>query len=84
MEDLERMNFWSGKKVFVTGATGVIGLNLVNQLVDYNADVVALVRDTVPKTNLMSPWLKGSGGVTLVRGDLLDFDLVMRSLAEYE
>lgn len=84
MEDLERIKFWNGKKVFVTGATGVVGLNLVNRLVEYNADVVALVRDSVPKTHILGTWLSGESGVTLVRGDLLDYDLVSRSLAEYE
>ena len=84
MEDLDRLKFWSGKKVFVTGATGVIGLNLVNRLVETKADVVALVRDTVPKTKLLGNWLEGESGVTIVRGDLLDYDLVLRSLAEYE
>jgi CDP-glucose 4,6-dehydratase len=84
MEDMGRLNFWNGKKVFVTGATGVIGLNLVNQLVESQAEVVALVRDTVPKTRLLGNWLDGESGVSLVRGDLLDYDLVLRSLAEYE
>ena len=84
MEDLERLKFWDGKRIFVTGATGVVGLNLVNRLVGYHADVVALVRDAVPKTTLLGPWLDGASGVTLVKGDLLDYDLIMRSLAEYE
>jgi len=84
MEDLERLKFWDGKRIFVTGATGVVGLNLVNKLVEYNAEVVALVRDAVPRTTLLGPWLDGTSGVTIVRGDLLDYDLVMRSLAEYE
>jgi CDP-glucose 4,6-dehydratase len=84
MEDLERMNFWNGKKVFITGATGVVGLNLTNQLLDYGADVVALVRDTVPKAHILGTWLDGSSGVTIVRGDLLDHDLLMRTLSEYE
>jgi CDP-glucose 4,6-dehydratase len=84
MEDLERLKFWDGKKIFVTGATGVVGLNLVNRLVEYQAEVVALVRDTVPKTRILGKWLDGESGVTVVRGDLLDYDLILRSLAEYE
>jgi CDP-glucose 4,6-dehydratase len=84
MEDLERMNFWSGKKVFVTGATGVVGLNLVNRLIGCNAEVVALVRDFVPKTKLMGEWVSGGSDVTIVRGDLQDYDVVLRALSEYE
>jgi CDP-glucose 4,6-dehydratase len=84
MEGLEQLKFWNGKKVFVTGATGVVGLNLVNRLVECEAEIVALVRDTVPRTKILGNWLNGESGVTLVRGDLLDYDLVLRSLAEYE
>jgi CDP-glucose 4,6-dehydratase len=84
MEDLERLKFWNGKKVFITGATGVIGLNLVNQLVKCEAEVVALVRDTVPKTKILGSWLGAESDVIQVRGDLLDNDLIMRTLAEYE
>ena len=84
MEDLERLKFWNGRKVFVTGATGVVGLNLVNRLVECEAEVVALVRDTVPRARILGKWLDGGSDVTLVRGDLLDYDLVLRTLAEYE
>jgi CDP-glucose 4,6-dehydratase len=84
MEDLERLTFWNGKKVFVTGATGVVGLNLVNRLIDCEAEVVTLVRDTIPRAKILGKWLDGESGVTLVRGDLQNYDLVLRSLAEYE
>lgn len=84
MEDLERMKFWEGKRVFVTGATGVVGLNLVNTLVDNNADVVTLVRDWVPKTKILGSWLQDSGNVTVVRGELEDYSCILRTLAEYE
>jgi len=84
MEDMERMNFWSGKKVLVTGATGVVGLNLVNALESYNAEVVALVRDWVPKSVKLGKWLHGESSVTLVRGELEDYNLILRTLAEYE
>ena len=84
MEDLERLKFWSGKKVYITGATGVVGLNLVNRLVECRAEVVALVRDAVPKAKILGKWLDGDSGVTVVRGGLQDFDLILRSIAEYE
>jgi len=84
MEDLERLNFWTDKNVFVTGATGVVGLNLANRLEQYHANVVALVRDWVPRSGILGPWLNRDGEVTIVRGDLEDVNLVMRVLAEYE
>ena len=52
--------------ILVTGATGTIGRQIVEQLVKLGADVRALVRDPA-KTNFLA-------GVTLVQGDLLDID----------
>jgi len=84
MEDLERLRFWNEKRVLVTGATGVVGLNLTNRLQEYGAETVALVRDWVPRARLLGEWLSGNAGVTLVRGELEDYNLVLRTLAEYE
>lgn len=84
MEDVGRLNFWKGRRVFVTGATGVLGLNLVNRLVRMDAEVVAFVRDWVPRARLLGPWLQDSGKVTIVRGELEDYDSITRTLAEYE
>ncbi|MDD4126419.1 MAG: GDP-mannose 4,6-dehydratase [Methanomicrobium sp.] len=84
MESMERLKFWSGKRVFVTGATGVVGLNLVNELEKSGAEVTALVRDWVPKTKILGKWLNEESSVNLVRGDLEDYNLVLRTLAEYE
>ncbi|MGY3460478.1 uncharacterized protein YbjT (DUF2867 family) [Bradyrhizobium sp. LM3.4] len=52
--------------ILVTGATGTIGRNVVEQLVKRGADVRALARDPA-KANLPA-------GVTVVQGDLLDVD----------
>jgi len=84
MEDLGRLNFWKGKRVFVTGATGVLGINLVNRLVDLDAEVIALVRDWVPRTRILGTWLQDSGKVAIVRGELEDYHCIARTLAEYE
>ncbi|RXE55090.1 sugar dehydratase [Methanoculleus taiwanensis] len=84
MEDLDRLNFWNGRRVLVTGATGVVGLNLVNRLEQYKAEVVAVVRDWVPRTRKLGDWLQGDSSVNLVRGELEDYSLLERTLAEYE
>jgi CDP-glucose 4,6-dehydratase len=84
MEDLGRINFWKGKRVFVTGSTGVIGLNLVNRLTSYGAEVTALVRDWVPQTVKCGSWLSGTSSVNLTRGELEDYFFIMRVLSEYE
>ncbi|HVQ73021.1 MAG TPA: NmrA/HSCARG family protein [Bradyrhizobium sp.] len=52
--------------ILVTGATGTVGRQVIDQLIKRGADVRALVRDPA-KANLPA-------GVTVVQGDLLDVD----------
>lgn len=54
--------------ILVTGATGTVGRQVIEQLVKRGADIRALVRDPA-KANLPA-------GVTVVQGDLLDVDLL--------
>jgi CDP-glucose 4,6-dehydratase len=68
--------------VFVTGATGFLGGWLVNDLVECGADVVALVRDWVPRSSLIATSLIDR--VRVVRGDVRDQEVVERALNEYE
>ena len=75
-------SFWARRRVFVTGATGLLGSHLVGQLLDLGADVVALVRDTVPRSLLVSSGLAERIGV--VRGCVTDDALLRRILVEYE
>jgi CDP-glucose 4,6-dehydratase len=74
--------FWPGRRVFVTGATGLVGSCLVKELVDEGARVVALVRDWVPESELIRSGLVER--VTVVRGDVCDGALIERALGEYE
>ena len=84
MENLERMKSWKGRRVFVTGGTGVVGTNLVTRLEGLGAEVTALVRDWVPRTRVLGSWLSGEAGVNLVRGELEDYQFLERTIAEYE
>ena len=75
-------NFWQDRPVFVTGATGLVGGWLVKRLLDARADVVCLVRDWVPQSELVR-----SGDierVKVVRGDIADQALMERVLGEHE
>jgi CDP-glucose 4,6-dehydratase len=72
---------WHGRRVFVSGATGLLGSALVAELVARGADVTCLVRDWVPHSRLLSG---AAENVTLVSGDLTDLPLLMRTLNEYE
>jgi CDP-glucose 4,6-dehydratase len=74
--------FWRDRRVFVTGGSGLVGSWLVRQLLALDADVVCLVRDRVPKSEL---WRSGMlEKVTVVHGDLSSQALLERALGEYE
>lgn len=74
--------FWRDRPVLVTGATGLVGSWLVKRLLGAHAEVVCLVRDWVPQSELVR------GGtierVKVVRGDVRDQSLLERTLGEYE
>src|SRR5690606_13019708 len=53
LEGLEMSGAWAGRRVFVTGATGIVGWCLVRRLLDEGAMVVALVLDWNPQSELM-------------------------------
>lgn len=75
-------HFWRGRNVLVTGATGLLGSWLVQALIENKAEVVALIRDWPPKSELVR-----SGAVNqvrVVRGDVQDYALIHRTLNEYE
>jgi len=69
------------RKVFVTGATGLIGSHLTRFLVEGGAEVTVLIRDHVPHNYLLDGDPPRFNTVT---GDLQDYRLVERALAEYE
>ena len=79
-------SFWKNKNVFITGATGLLGSHLTRELVERQAQVIALVRDTVPRSLFYStePGWALSQRVIGVRGDVADFSLLERILNEYE
>lgn len=74
--------FWQDRPAFVTGGTGLVGGWLVRHLLDAGADVVCLVRDWVPQSNLIQDQLIER--VKIVRGDVRDQALLERVLGEYE
>ena len=74
--------FWLDRPTFVTGGTGLVGSWLVRRLIGRGADVVCLIRDWVPQSELVRTGLVDR--VTTVRGDIRDQALVERILGEYE
>ncbi len=82
METMGMSSFWLDRPTFVTGGTGLLGSWLVARLVDAGSDVVCLVRDWVPQSEMVR-----SGAiehVKTVRGDVRDQALLERILGEYE
>jgi CDP-glucose 4,6-dehydratase len=75
-------NFWLDRPTFVTGATGLVGSWLVRSLVAAGADVVCLVRDWVPQSELVRTNMLDK--VKVVRGDVRDQPFLERCLNEYE
>lgn len=84
METVGMMNtsFWLDRPTFVTGATGLVGSWLVKRLVEAGADVVCLVRDWVPQSELVRTGLLER--VKVVRGDIRDQAVLERALGEFE
>ncbi len=75
-------DFWKDRNVLVTGCTGLLGSWLTDALVEKGANVVGLVRDLVPRSNLreLGCWER----INLVRGEVEDYPLLERALNEYE
>jgi CDP-glucose 4,6-dehydratase len=83
METVElKRTFWQDRPTFVTGGTGLVGSWLVRRLVEAGAEVVCLVRDWVPQSELVRS--HQIERVTVVRGDIRERDLLERILGEYE
>ena len=74
--------FWRGRRVLVTGATGIVGSWLVKDLLARAAEVVALVRDPDPQTEF---YRSGADRRTaVVHGRLEDFWALERAINERE
>ncbi|MBJ7473064.1 MAG: NAD-dependent epimerase/dehydratase family protein, partial [Solirubrobacteraceae bacterium] len=72
----------SGRRTFVTGATGVLGAALVRRLLERGDHVVLLVRDEVRGSSLVTDGLIDD--CSIVRGDLLTEGLLDRAIGEHE
>jgi CDP-glucose 4,6-dehydratase len=77
-----KASFWQDRPTLVTGATGLLGGWLVRRLLELDADIVCLVRDWVPQSELVHAQLVDR--VKVVRGDVRDQALLERTLGEYE
>jgi CDP-glucose 4,6-dehydratase len=73
---------WTDRRVFVTGATGIVGSALVKRVLDAGARVVTLVRDWDPQSELIR-----TGDImrtSVVNGQLEDYSTLERAINEHE
>jgi CDP-glucose 4,6-dehydratase len=81
LEDVA-MSFWTGRRVFVTGATGLVGSWLCRRLLAEGARVSALVRDWDPQSEFIR-----SGDIqrsAVVTGQLDDYATLERAISANE
>jgi CDP-glucose 4,6-dehydratase len=79
---MAKQDFWQDRSTLVTGCTGILGSWLTKTLVELGADVVGLVRDWVPHSELMRSGVFEQ--IKSVHGDVTDAALVNRIFSEYE
>ncbi len=75
-------SFWLDRPTFVTGGTGLVGSWLIKRLLEAGADVVCLVRDWVPQSEMVRAGYIEK--VNVVRGDIRDRGVLERALGEFE
>lgn len=75
-------DYWTDKRVLVTGATGLVGSWVAKELIARGANVIAFVRDWDPQSELIR-----SGAInrtSVVNGALEDYSAVERAITEQE
>lgn len=85
-QSLATASFWKNKRVFITGGTGLLGCHLTRKLVEQGAEVIALVRDSVPRSLFFDSsheWNLTKKLIT-IRGEVENYSLLERVMNEYE
>jgi CDP-glucose 4,6-dehydratase len=82
VEGLDLNGFWSTRRVYVTGATGLVGSWLVKFLVDAGAHTVAFIRDRDPQSELFRSRLYER--IAIVNGALESYRDVERGMVEHD
>ncbi len=78
----DNAGFWRNRPTLVTGCTGLLGSWLTQALLAAGADVVGLIRDDAPYSQLARSGALGR--IRVARGDVTDYQTMERVLNEYE
>ncbi len=78
----DNTGFWRNRPTLVTGCTGLLGSWLTQALIAAGADVVGLIRDAVPQSQLARSGVLGR--IRVAHGDVTDYQTMERVLNEYE
>ncbi len=79
---MNKNEFWRDRRVLVTGASGLVGGWVVRRLLEAEADVVCLIRDDIPDSELTRSGMNTR--IKTVHGQVQDQSLMERALGEYE
>lgn len=77
-----RVSSWRGRRVLVTGATGLVGSWLARDLLERGGDVVALARDWDPTAELIRS--RTVERVAVINGVVDDLATVTRAINQHE
>jgi len=75
-------NFWQGKHVLVTGATGLVGSHVSKALISKGAEVIAFTRSRDPRSYFFTEKLDSKA--VLAYGDIVNFSRVSSVIDRYE
>jgi len=75
-------SFWFQRNVLITGGSGFLGSYIVEKLIKQGANMVVLIRDSVPKSRIYSE--KIFKNIIAVKGDVRNYFLLERIVNEYE
>lgn len=78
----ERRAFWRDRSTLITGCTGILGSWLTRALVGLGANVIGLVRDWIPESELIRSGVIER--INVVRGDVADGEIIQRCFSDYE
>ena len=82
VSDLKSQNYWSSKRVLVTGATGMVGSWLTRWLAECGAYTVAFIADTDPQSELVRSGTINN--INVVNGRLENYDDIERAINNHE